>query len=96
MSFIEHLNRMRDFNEADLKAVQADKALPMLERRAAQQLLSDDDNTLDRICDRTVGKPKQVVEATVTAAPDPAALLDQARDAGGVKAGTTEQSEATP
>ncbi len=70
----------------ELQAVARDKSAPVARRIAAKAILAalDDDGklsgpALDRLLDRTEGRPGQSVTVTAEARPDPARVLAEAR-----------------
>ena len=87
-SLIEHYNRLahRSLSLEELDRIGNDDSEPLVKRQAAKSLhrsLGDDfakngaplaANDLDRILDRTVGRPKQHVEVVTEEVRDPAAM----------------------
>lgn len=67
MSVIEWWNQMREYTVEQLQAVANDESVAQLKRRAAREMLDDKGHSLDRILDRTQGKPSQSMDITADA-----------------------------
>lgn len=79
LSFIEHLNALGKAKHSKLRAIASDRKQPQLRRAAAKQLLQTTSErmttagvpirgeALDRICDRTIGKPTSHTQIDVNA-----------------------------
>ena len=67
-TYAEWLNVMASLTEAELVAVADNARLPALKRHAARAILRGTGEDIDRILDRTIGKPRQSIDTTTTAA----------------------------
>ena len=66
-TFAEWLNTMVNLTEGELEAVADNARLPALKRHAARAILRGTGEDIDRILDRTIGRPRQSIDATTTA-----------------------------